>query len=169
MKVFMRALVVVGVLLCAPLSVFAQDENAGFHSVGAFVGMEFDNEDDWLVLGLDSRITLGVSNLEINPRYVYQAFDGGSDVQFDVNLLHNYVLANQGRLHPYVGVGAAIWHRNIDDADGTTKMGLNLISGTRLAMTPGARYEPFINAQYTALPNHPDSFTLLVGVSFLID
>jgi hypothetical protein len=73
-----------------------------------------------------------------------------------------------------VGIGAGIWHIGFDDIagvqqDGETKVGINLVTGTRLAMTPGARYEPFINAQYTVLNDMQNSFTLVVGVSFLID
>jgi opacity protein-like surface antigen len=174
MRVFMRALAVFVVVLCAPASLFAQEENAGFHSVGAYVGSEFDNERDWLVLGLDTRIPIGVKHIEINPRYTFHPFDGGSITQFDVNFLHNYVLADQGRFHPYVGIGAGIWHIGFDDVggvspDGDTKFGINLVTGTRLAMTPGARYEPFVNAQYTVMNDQINSFTLVVGVSFLID
>jgi hypothetical protein len=175
----MRALAVIGLLLCAPLSAFAQDEEkVGFHSVGAFVGAEFDNEKDWLVLGLDTRIPIAIKHLEINPKYTFRPFDGGSITQFDANILHNYILADPGRLHPYVGAGIAIRHIGFDEPatgpkiDGTTKVGLNLISGTRLQMSPGARYEPFVNAQYTLIGGDEFSanpFVLTVGVSFLID
>jgi hypothetical protein len=172
---FMRALSVLVILLSAPVSLFAQDdENAGFHSVGAYVGAEFDNEKDWLLLGLDTRISLGTKHMEINPRYTFHPFDGGSITQFDVNFLHNYVLADQGRFHPFVGIGAGIWHQGFDaigtvQPEGETKVGLNLVTGTRLAMTPGARYEPFIHAQYSIINDLQNSFTMVVGVSFLID
>ena len=176
MTLSIRALAVVGLLLGAPLSAFAQDEEkVGFHSVGAFVGVEFDNKKDWLVLGLDSRIPIAIKHLEINPRYAFRAFDGGSATQFDVNILHNYVLADPGRLRPYIGTGIAIHHLGFDEPpagpkpDGITKVGLNLVSGTRLQMSPGARYEPFLNAQYTFLDELPNPFVLTFGVSFLLD
>src|SRR4051812_38992324 len=99
-RVSTRVVVLLALFALAPLSAFAQDEGAVFHSVGAYFGGELDHDDSWIVLGLDSRIVLGYKDLEVNPRFTFRPFNGGSDSQIDINILQNYVLANPGRFHP---------------------------------------------------------------------
>jgi hypothetical protein len=147
------------------LPAFAQNRTE-FHSVGAHFGGELDNDDGSLVVGLDSRVILGFRDLELNPRFTFRPFNGGSASQIDVNILQNYVLANPGMFRPFVGAGGAIRHTAFDAADGSTKVGLNLLSGTRLALSNRSQYEPFVQGQYTIINDDRNDFTLVVGVSF---
>lgn len=144
----------------------ADDARAGIISAGAYVGLEFDNPDNAMVLGGDGRIKFGAANLEVNPRFTYRPFDGGSMQQIDVNFLTNYRLNNPGRFRPYSGLGVGIHRISVDDSGSASDVGLNLISGVRLAMRPGAAYEPFLQAQYTIMKEPANSFTLVFGTSF---
>ncbi len=144
----------------------ADDARVGVISAGAYVGLEFDNPENSLLLGGDGRIKFGAANVEINPRYSFRPFDGGSMQQLDVNFVTNYRLNNPGRFRPYSGLGLAIHRILLDNIGSETEVGLNLISGVRLAMRPGAAYEPFLQAQYTILNEPSNSFTLVVGTSF---
>jgi len=139
MRACTRLVVILALLAVTPLSAFAQDE-MGFHSVGAHFGGQLDTDDGAAVMGLDTRVVLGFRDLEFNPRFTYRPFNGGSSSQIDVNILQNYVLANPGRFRPFVGAGAAIHHTSFDTTDGKTRVGLNLLSGTRFAMNNGAHY-----------------------------
>lgn len=172
MKMFTRVVLLVLVTLVIARSVHAQtvgladDSRAGVISAGAFVGLEFDVPDHALVIGGDGRIRFGQANLEISPRYAFRPFDKGSMQQFDVNFLTNYRLANPGRFRPYSGLGLAIHQLRFEGDDTESDVGLNLISGVRIAMRPGAAYEPFVSAQYTIMKEPGNSFTLVVGTSF---
>jgi opacity protein-like surface antigen len=161
-----RLVVILALFALFPLSAFAQDE-ARFHSVGAHFGGELDdNDDSWIVLGLDARVILGFRDLEVNPRFTFRPFNGGSASQIDVNILQNYVLANPGRFRPFVGAGGAIRHTAFDASDGETNVGLNLLSGTRLVLSHDAQYEPFALGQYTIINDERNAFTIIIGVSF---
>lgn len=144
----------------------AEEAKPGFISVGGLVGPEFDVSDNWLLVGGDARIAVAKPAIELNPRFSFRPFDNGSMKQFDVDVLRNYDLARQGRLRPFIGAGVGISQISLDNAGSDTKVGLNLVSGARLAMRSGALYEPFLHAQYTVLHDRPDSFTIVVGAAF---
>jgi opacity protein-like surface antigen len=144
----------------------ADDSRTGLVSAGAYVGLEFDDPDHALLLGGDGRIRFGQSNLEINPRFTFRPFNDGSMQQIDVNFLTNYRLANPGRFRPYSGIGIGIHRLSYDAGESSSDVGLNLVTGVRLAMRPGAAYEPFLGAQYTIMKEPGNSFTLVVGTSF---
>ncbi len=172
MQQFTRiALVVVASLMLSRAATaqtvgLADDSRVGFISAGAYVGLEFDVPDHALLLGGDGRIKFGSANIEINPRFTFRPFDDGSMQQFDVNFLTNYRLSNPGRFRPYSGLGIGFHRLVFDTADSQSDVGLNLISGVRLAMRPGAAYEPFLQAQYTIMNEPANSFTVVVGASF---
>ncbi len=171
MKHLTRIALLTAVTLMAGRSVHAQtvgladDAHAGLISAGAFVGLELDNPDHALLLGGDGRIQFGQANLELNPRFNFRPFDDGSMQQIDVNVITNHRLLNPGRFRPYSGIGLAI-HRVKFAKTSASDVGLNLVSGVRLAMRSGAAYEPFLQAQYTILKEPSNSFTLVVGTSF---
>ena len=171
MKHVTRIALVMAVALIVGRSVEAQtvgladDPRAGLISAGAFVGLEFDNPDHALMLGGDARLRFGQANLEINPRFNFRPFDDGSVQQMDVNVITNHHLMNPGRFRPYSGLGLAI-HRVKFAQTSASDVGLNLVSGVRLAMRSGAAYEPFLQAQYTILKEPSNSFTLVIGASF---
>lgn len=137
----------------------------GFLSVGGFAGREFDTPDG-LTVGADGRIVLSKADLELNPRLTFRPIDGGSAQQIDVNVLSNYRLNNPGRFRPYSGLGVGIRTIRSDSGGSNSDVGLNLISGVRLAMRPGAAYEPFLQAQYTIVKEPANSFTVVFGASF---
>ena len=165
MKGCTRLVVILALFALIPLTAFAQD-GVEFHSVGAHFGGQLDTDDSSAVMGLDTRVVLGFKDLEFNPRFTFRPTNDGSSSQIDINILQNYVLASPGLFRPFVGAGAAIHHTSFDAADGSTKVGLNLLSGTRLAMGNGARYEPFVQGQYTIINDAADAFTIVIGVSF---
>jgi hypothetical protein len=171
MKMISRIITIAAVLLM-PLvahaqTAFSDDPRAGLVSVGAFVGGELDTPDDWLLFGGDGRINLGSMKMELNPRVSYRHIEDGSVVQIDLNLLKNFELARPGKLRPFAGIGGALRRLSIDNANiSDSKVGLNLISGARLAMKPGSGYEPFFQAQYTVINDELNPFSIVVGVSF---
>lgn len=143
----------------------ADSDRAGMISAGAFVGFEFDKPDHVLVGG-DGRISFGEINIELSPRYVFRPFANGSVQQIDVNFLTNHRLSNPGRFRPYSGAGVAMHTLRTTGAPSVTDLGINLISGVRLAMREGAAYEPFLAAQYTVMKTPANSFSVVVGTSF---
>jgi len=165
MKACTRLVGILALFAMFPAAAFAQS-GVEFHSVGVHFGGQLDTTDGSAVMGLDTRVVLGYKDLEFNPRFTFRPINDGSSSQVDLNILQNYVLANPGLFLPFVGAGAAIHHTSYDAADGNTKVGLNLLSGTRIVMSNGARYEPFVQGQYTILSDAPNPFTIVVGVSF---
>lgn len=150
----------------AQTAALADDARKGLVSAGAYFGIEFENPDHQLLVGGDARVRLGTMNLEINPRYSFRPFDDGSMQQIDVNVVTNYLLSNPGRFRPYSGIGLGLNHYSFEQFDGQTNVGLNLVTGVRLAMRAGAAYEPFLQAQYTIMKEPANSFTLVLGTSF---
>lgn len=168
LQVCAAALLMIGAPLAASAqTAFADDGRSGLTSVGAMGGVQLDTSDNWLLFGADLR--LGVSNgFEIEPRFTYQPLDGGHVMQFDANLLKNLELAHPGRLRPFFGVGGTLRKLGIDGGGGDTKLGINLVSGTRIALSSGSGYEPFIVGQYSVVRNQLNSFSLVIGASFAL-
>ena len=160
------ALLMLGTPLAASAqTAFADDDRSGLTSVGALGGVQLDASDNWLLLGADAR--LGISHgFEVEPRFTYQPLDGGHVAQFDANLLKNIELAHPGRLRPFFGVGGTLRQIGLDGGNGDTKLGINLVSGTRIALSASSGYEPFVAGQYTIVRNQLNSFSVVVGASF---
>lgn len=170
MRRLLRVCAVFTAVLAAPLGASAQtalsdDDRAGVMSVGAMVGAELDTPEDWLLFGADARIQIAHA-LEFSPRFTYHPLDAGRITQLDLNVLRNIDLARPGRLRPFVGIGGALRTFSPEFGDSDTKPGLNLITGTRFAMSSGAGYEPFFTAQYTIVQDQINAFSLVVGASF---
>jgi hypothetical protein len=158
------------VALGAPLAASAQtaladDDKAGLISAGAMAGAEFDESDNWLLFGADARVQIAHA-LEFSPRFTYHPLNNSHIIQLDANILKNFDLARPGRFRPFFGVGGALWHFSPPAGDGETKVGINLISGTRIALSSSSGYEPFIVGQYTMVRDQTNPFTLMVGASF---
>lgn len=170
MRRMLRACVMAVIFAGAPLVASAQtaiadEDRAGIMSAGAFVGGELDHPDDWLTFGADLRVQMAHS-LELNPRFMFRPLNLGSIRQIDVNVLKNVDLAQPGRIRPFVGVGGAVRTLSPDRGESESKVGLNLVSGARIAMSAGAGYEPFFQAQYTIVQNQINTFAVVVGASF---
>jgi hypothetical protein len=171
MRRLLRVYTLVAVtLLGLPLAASAQtalsdDDRAGLMSAGALVGAVLDTPDDWLVFGADARLQID-RNLEIEPRFTYQPLSGGHVIQLDANVLKNIELARPGRFRPFFGVGGTLRSFSPDRGEGETKVGLNLVSGTRIALSSSSGYEPFITAQYSIVRDQFNTFSLVVGASF---
>jgi hypothetical protein len=158
------------VCLAAPLAASAQtaladDDRAGLISVGAMIGAEMDTPDNWLVFGADARAQIAHS-LELEPRFTYQPMDNAHWVQLDVNVLKNFDLARPGRFRPFFGVGGTLRSFSPEFGDSDTKVGLNLISGTRIALSSSSGYEPFIIGEYSIVNDQINAFAITVGASF---
>ncbi len=121
--------------------------------------------DNFFLFGLDARMR-SVRGLEAEPRFTYHPLNGGHYLQFDVNGLKNLDLARPGRFRPLLGMGASIRIESPYAGDSETRIGWNLIWGTRIAMNREKGYEPFIIGQYTILHDHKDPFSLVLGASF---
>ena len=166
LRVCAAALVILGAPLAASAqTALADDDRAGLISAGAMVGAELDEPDDWLIFGADARVQIAHA-LEIEPRFTYHPFEGGHIIQLDANVLKNIDLARPGRFRPFFGIGGTLRSDSPDQGDGETKVGLNLISGTRIALSSSSGYEPFIIGQYSIVHGELNAFSLVVGASF---
>jgi len=170
MRRLVRVCAIAAVVLAAPLAASAQtaladSDRAGLISAGAYVGMEMDQPDDWLIFGADARVQVAHS-LELEPRFMYRPLDDGHIIQFDANVLKNFDLARPGRFRPFFGIGGTIRSDSPETGEGQTDVGLNLISGTRIALSSSSGYEPFIIGQYSIVHDQTNAFSLVVGASF---
>lgn len=151
---------VIGALCVTPRVAAAQA------SVGAFAGAEFDNQNNWILYGGEARLAVG-NGFDGNLRYSYHPYGSGASAsQVDLNLLYNWPLAHPGYFAPYVGIGGA-WVHFTADAGSDNKVGLNIVSGTKLILSPTSPIQPFVNTQYTIVREYPNSFTLDVGLSYV--
>jgi hypothetical protein len=170
MRRLLQVCAVAVVTLGAPLAASAQtaladDDRAGLISAGALVGAEMDTPDNWLLFGADARLQVAHA-LEIEPRFTYQPLNGGHIIQLDANVLKNFDLAHPGRFRPFFGIGGTLRSNSPDLGDSETKVGLNLISGTRIALSSSSGYEPFIIGEYSIVRDQFNAFSLVVGASF---
>jgi len=160
------ALLLMGLPLAASAQTALADDNRnGLISAGAMVGADLDTSDNWLLFGADARVQVAHA-LELEPRFTYQPLDGGHIIQLDGNLLKNFDLARPGRFRPFFGVGGTLRSYSPDRGPGDTTVGLNLISGTRIALSSSSGYEPFIIGQYSIVKDQFNPFSLVVGASF---
>lgn len=132
--------------------------------VAPYIGAVLDTPDDWILVGGEARLRLEGLAAEVNPRVTWNPYEGGSMMQLDVNLLHNYPIAGESRFRPYVGVGGA-FNRYTVNGFSDSSVGLNLVSGARWVMEPESRFEPFLNAQYTMIRGQANLFTVVVGAT----
>jgi hypothetical protein len=170
MRRLLRVCAIVLVAVGAPLAASAQtaladDDRAGLISVGAMIGAELDEPDDFLLFGADARVQIAHA-LEVEPRFTYHPLDDGHVIQLDANVLKNFDLARPGRFRPFFGIGGTLRSISPDRGDGETKVGLNLISGTRVALSSSSGYEPFIIGQYSIVRDQFNAFSLVIGASF---
>ncbi len=171
MRRFLRVYALAAVTLFGlPLAASAQtaladDDRAGLISAGALAGATLDTPDDWLLFGADARVQID-RGLEIEPRFTYQPMEGAHVIQLDANVLKNFDLARPGRFRPFFGVGGTLRSYSPEFGDGETKVGINLISGTRIALSSSSGYEPFIAAQYSIVRDQLNTFSLVIGASF---
>lgn len=153
-------------LLVPSVSTAQSPATAPAVAVAPYVGAVLDTSEDWLLFGGEARVKFDGFAYDVNPRVTFNPYDGGSMMQIDVNVLHNYALAGESRFKPYVGIGGAFNRSTFDDFSDSA-VGLNLVSGARLA-SPESRFEPFVNAQYTIIRGQGNPFTLVVGASFTL-
>ena len=165
-RVCALAVVVIGApMVAAAQTAMADDDRAGLISAGVFAGAELDTSDNWLLFGADARVQVS-HGLELEPRITYQPLGIGHLIQLDANVLKNLDLARPGRLRPFAGIGGTLTSYSFAARAGTTKVGLNLVAGTRIALSSGSGYEPFIMSQYSIVRNQLNAFSIVVGASF---
>lgn len=140
--------------------------------LGGFLGFEFDNEEDWLIFGAEGRWRTNTMQFDIQPRFHYQSFTGGSQSQLDGNILFNFrsLLA---QVQPYMGAGVALNRLNIDvnipgeeDLD-ETNVGINLISGLIFGTNP--KWRPYAQFEYTAINDFGNGANLAIGILFQLN
>ena len=138
-------------------------------SVGGYIGAEFDNKDNWFLFGAEGRIPIQASPtfaFDFNPRFTYHSYGSGAKaIQIDANALYYWELVRPKVIAPYVGLGAAFVHFSGDDAS-QNKVGLNLLMGTKVFVSPTSPLVPFVNAQYTFITDYPNSYTIVIGASY---
>ena len=160
------AMVLLGIpTLAHAQTALADDDRAGLVSVGAMVGAQLDTPDNWLLFGADARVQIAHA-LEFEPRFTYQPQNGAHTIQLDANVLKNFDLAHPGRFRPFMGVGGTLRNYSPSQGNGDTKLGINLVSGTRIALSSSRGYEPFIMGQYSIVRDQLNSFSVVVGASF---
>ncbi len=136
--------------------------------LGGFLGFEFDNEEDWLIFGAEGRIRTNTMQFDIQPRFHYQSFTGGSSAQLDGNILFNF-RSLVAQVQPYAGFGVAINKLSIDTGDpdvdlDETNVGINLISGLVLGTNP--TWRPYTQFEYTAINDFGNGANIAVGILF---
>jgi opacity protein-like surface antigen len=166
------ALVVAAVL---PLLTLAAPSAAAQANVriGGFLGREFDLENDWLIFGAEARFRGARMQYDVQPRFHYHSFDGGSVLQLDGNLLFN-LTAPISQIQPYMGAGIAINRVSFDvpDTPGVefdddeTNFGLNIISGLIFGVNP--TWRPYVNFEYTSLLDFANGANLSIGILWRI-
>lgn len=160
------AMVLLGIpTLAHAQTALADDDRAGLVSVGAMVGAQLDTPDNWLLFGADARVQIAHA-LEFEPRFTYQPQNGAHTMQIDANVLKNFDLARPGRFRPFMGVGGTLQKFSADQGAGDTVVGINLVAGSRIALSSSRGYEPFIIGQYSVVRDQPNSFSMVVGASF---
>lgn len=166
LRVCVVALALVGLPLAASAqTALADDDRSGLISAGALVGAQMDTPDNWLIFGADARVQIAHA-LEFEPRFTYQPLGGGHIIQLDANVLKNLDLARPGRFRPFFGIGGTLQKLSPDAGNGDSKLGINLIGGTRIALTGSSGYEPFIIGQYSLIRDESNPFSIVVGASF---
>lgn len=170
MRRLLRVCAMAVAVLGAPMAASAQqaladDDRAGLISAGAMVGAQLDTDDNWLLFGADLRAQIA-RGLELEPRFTFQPQNGAHTIQLDANVLKNFDLARPGRWRPFMGAGGTLRKFSPDKGDSETKLGINLVSGTRIALSSSRGYEPFIIGQYSIVLDQPNSFSVVVGASF---
>ena len=136
--------------------------------LGGFLGFEFDHEEDWLIVGAEGRFRTNTMQFDIQPRFHYRSFDGGSSSQLDGNILFNF-LSLVAQVQPYMGIGVALNRLSIDeeiageDLD-QTNVGLNLISGLVFGTNP--KWRPYTQFEYTAINDFGNGANIAVGILF---
>jgi len=143
--------------------------------VGAFVGREFDESDHWLLFGAHATYAVHNSPVVINPRFVYHSFGSGfTDMQFDVNVLYDFTLANPGLIRPYLGVGGGLVHESVSstycmtDCSSSKAVG-DFVAGFKLAIGSGdSPLVPFVNTEYSFATQFTNSYQLTVGVTYTL-
>ncbi len=170
MRLLLRVCAVALALVGLPLAASAQtaladDDRSGLISAGALVGAQMDTSDNWLLFGADARIQVAHA-LEFEPRFTYQPLGGGHTIQFDANVLKNIDLARPGRFRPFFGIGGTLQKVSPEVGAGDSKVGINLISGTRIALSGSSGYEPFIVGQYSIVRDRLNAFSIAIGASF---
>ena len=140
--------------------------------LGGFLGIEFDNEDDWLIFGGEGRWRTQTMQYDIQPRFHYQSFTGGSSMQLDGNILFNF-RSLLSQVQPYMGFGVALNRLSIDvDIPGEddldeTNVGVNLVSGLVLGTNP--KWRPFMQFEYTLINDFPNGANLALGILFQLN
>ena len=142
--------------------------------VGAFVGREFDESDHWVIFGAHAMLPLANSPVVINPRFTYHSFGFGSKaIQFDVNVLYDFKLANPGLIRPYLGVGGGLVRTSISSELGcdvdcsSSKLVADFVAGFRLALGKGdSPFMPFVNSEYSFAKQFTNTYQLTVGVTY---
>lgn len=154
-------------LLLAPASpVLAQFQIR----VGPTLGFKMDHESDLLVIGADARYDPHLDTLIVfNPRFNFYLEENATSFQIDLNALLNPCPGGFRTFSPYMGAGVAVQHFKFDDVNGfdgasSTDVGLNLLSGFYL--DTNTSFQPFLQAQYTAVNNNPNLMVVSGGLLF---
>ena len=137
--------------------------------IGGFLGAQFDNDEDWLIFGAEARLRGARMQYDVQPRFHYQSFTGGSSLQLDGNILFN-LTSMLTQIQPYMGLGAALNRLSIDsDVPGVddlddTNFGVNLVSGLIIGTNP--KWRPYVNYQYTIINDFPNGANIAIGILF---
>jgi opacity protein-like surface antigen len=138
--------------------------------IGGFLGAAFDNDEDWLIFGAEARLRGGQMQFDVQPRFHFQSFTGGSIMQLDGNILFN-LTSSLSQIQPYMGFGAAFNRLSIDDDtpgvdSDDTNVGINLVSGLIIGVNP--KWRPYVNYEYTIINDSPNGATIAIGILFQV-
>ena len=143
--------------------------------VGAFVGREFDEADNWVIFGAHATYAVKNSPVVVNPRFTYHSYgSGSSSLQVDVNVLYDFALANPGLIRPYLGVGGGLVRlsesSDFCDADcSQSKLVANFLAGFKLAFGSGdSRLMPFVDTEYSFAKQFTNTYHLSIGFTYAL-
>jgi hypothetical protein len=161
------------VLLWLPLATTVVEAQTHVR-IGAFLGREFDADDDWLIFGAEGRIRGVRSHFDIQPRFHYRPGDVVDVLQLDGNILFN-LDAPVSQIVPYMGIGMALNRISYDfpDTPGSpnadsddTNIGLNFIMGLIFGTNP--TWRPYAHFEYTSLLDIGNGANLSLGILWQI-
>lgn len=166
-----RFVLLVPAVLLTVATLGASSASAQTHvRIGGFLGAQLDNDDDWLLFGAEARLRAARMHFDVQPRFTYQSFTGGSVLQLDGNILFN-MTSMVAQVQPYMGFGAAFNRLNVDESTpGTdrdeTNVGVNIISGLIFGTNP--TWRPYTQFQYTMINDYPNGANLVFGILFQV-
>ena len=140
----------------------AQTSSFTLSGLGGRVGLVSPEDlDSVLGVGFHLEFMRPGTHWHFSPEVRYWKDDPLSDTNLNLNAFYHF--AESGRISPYLGVGAGvhIYSFDVDDVDGETEFGANLLGGVLLPVHEDAHV--FLEGRYVI--TDLSQFDLLIGLT----